>query len=1529
MNLKMKTLSFFLISFVIFLCNNNLYSQVAGSGLWSGRSVVDTDVMESPFCSGSLSASTTANYAFQINDTLYIGGKGTFTRYNRLENNFTTLSVPPLGFSPCSPEVVNQSFVINGIGYVFSDRSLVSYNPNTNQWSQIQGFPGLDLLDASISVVNGKAYIIGGLKPRVGTLPRESSKEVWMFDPIPKSFIKLSDMPSPGNGIMRSSALGNKIYYLNGITSFYEYNTILDQWTSKPVPKFVYQIVFGPNQYESIIGMFTFNDELYITTCVQIGNTFGNRRIFKWNNILETWSDIGISIWPTGSVFLGGTISYVPTSREVFDISSVDTRAFFRARTILSWTTKSGVIQSSEVLKESNRCINSNESLNLKYTFNAKGQFQNGNKFYLEISNADGQFLGVKLDSIQTAVTSSYIGVFRNLIPKQYLDSLKKYRVRVTSSLPKNDDDYATYLKNIITYYPDTTLKISNPIICNGSYSTISLNSKLDESYTWYKNNLLINGQTKSSINITDPGEYFAIVTNSANCSVTTRKIILISSNLPPSPIVNDVSYCISQIVDTLSANKLTNHSLNWYGQTSFGGISTNIPPIPSTLTPGSFKYYVSQKDNNTGCESSRAALTVTVNSAPSSPIVLPVSYCLGSSSSALTSAVSSGSSLFWYGTSSTGGVGSITSPIPSTSTVGVFDYYVSQKNNTSGCESSRSKLSVTINEIPSIPVVSSISYCSGSTSNALTGSITTGNSLVWYGMSSNGGVGSNTAPIPSTTTVGTFDYYVSQKGILSGCESARQKLSVIVISSPNSPSVSGISYCSGSSSVALTSTAIAGNSLIWYGLSATGGTASSNAPVPSTATAGVFDYYVSQKETSTGCESVRSKLTVTINATPSAPVVSSVSYCIGTSANALSGTSTSGNSLVWYGMSSTGGIGNSSAPTPMTASTGSFDYFVSQKSNSFGCESPRSKLLVVVNATPNAPAVSSVAYCQGITANALSTSASGVNSLIWYGTSAPGGAGVSVAPLPSTVTPGSFNYYVSQKDNTTGCESSRAALTVTVNPAPSSPVVLPVSYCFGSTSSALTSAASSGSSLLWYGASSSGGVGDVTAPIPSTSTVGIFDYYVSQKNSTSGCESPRSKLTVSINDIPTIPVVSSISYCSGSTSNALTGSITTGNSLVWYGMSSNGGVGSNTAPIPSTTTVGTFDYYVSQKGILSGCESARQKLSVIVISSPNSPSVSGISYCSGSSSVALTSTAIAGNSLIWYGLSATGGTASSNAPVPSTATAGVFDYYVSQKETSTGCESVRSKLTITINATPNAPVVSSVSYCTGTTANAISGTSTTGNSLVWYGMSSTGGIGNSSSPTPITTTAGSFDYFVSQKSNSFGCESPRSKITVSINSIPSVPIISKDNNNNLVSSSLSGNQWFVDGVLLSGVTNSNFKPVSSGNYTVQVTLNSCKSSVSNMYFYLVSNIVNFSNGDYIKTYPNPVINNIKFDFNLNGTLSLLIDLIDIKGRIILNRFPISKGSNISMKHCSPGIYFLKFYKKKGEFLYATKIIKD
>lgn len=80
----------------------------------------------------------------------------------------------------------------------------------------------------------------------------------------------------------------------------------------------------------------------------------------------------------------------------------------------------------------------------------------------------------------------------------------------------------------------------------------------------------------------------------------------------------------------------------------------------------------------------------------------------------------------------------------------------------------------------------------------------------------------------------------------------------------PDTPvAVSTYSYCQNANAQRLTATAEPDNILLWYS-SATGGVPSSIAPIPSTAVAGVFYYYVAQKKLF-GCESNRKRIQVSI----------------------------------------------------------------------------------------------------------------------------------------------------------------------------------------------------------------------------------------------------------------------------------------------------------------------------------------------------------------------------------------------------------------------------------------------------------------------------------------------------------------------------------------------------------------------------------------------------------------------------------------------------------------------------------------
>jgi hypothetical protein len=71
------------------------------------------------------------------------------------------------------------------------------------------------------------------------------------------------------------------------------------------------------------------------------------------------------------------------------------------------------------------------------------------------------------------------------------------------------------------------------------------------------------------------------------------------------------------------------------------------------------------------------------------------------------------------------------------------------------------------------------------------------------------------------------------------------------------------------------------------------------------------------------------------------------------------------------------------------------------------------------------------------------------------------------------------------------------------------------IAYCQNATASALTA---TGTNLKWY-TTATGGNGNSSAPVPSTTTPGITTYYVSQ--TLNGCEGTRTGISVTVNPLP------------------------------------------------------------------------------------------------------------------------------------------------------------------------------------------------------------------------------------------------------------------------------------------------------------------------------------------------------------------------------------------------------------------------
>ena len=759
-----------------------------------------------------------------------------------------------------------------------------------------------------------------------------------------------------------------------------------------------------------------------------------------------------------------------------------------------------------------------------------------------------------------------------------------------------------------------------------------------------------------------------------ANCAGTILKVALsqpvlctsISPNgsefniTPGSPTINSVTTnCSGSILST---------------DTIFINLQNPLADGNYTLTAG-----ISPSDGNTFIDNCGILMAVGTNRAftiattPAPTVTNPPAYCQSFTAVVLQA---TGTNLLWYA-SATGGTGSTTAPVPSTTTAGTFNFYVSQ--TIANCEGPRALITVTVNPSPVAPTVNpaTFNYCTGQTATVLSA---TGFNILWY-TTATGGTGSSTAPTPSTATAGITSYYATQT--INSCESpTRAVITVNVTAVPVAPSVtSPLVLCQGSPSVQLTAT---GTNLLWYN-TASGGIGSTTAPTASAASLGTTNYYVSQTNIgSSNCEGPRAQITVNVVTTPAAPtVVSPLNYCQNQIVPALTA---GGSNLLWYA-NSTGGTGNSTAPVPTTSTIGSITYYVSQSVGT--CESPRSSIEVNIATTPAAPAVTpQVNYCEGSSAVALT--APGTN-IKWY-TTATGGTSLPGAPTPSTATAGTTSYFVSQSIGT--CESPRAEIMVVVTAIPAAPMVGPtVNYCQGETPMNFIV---SGTNLLWY-ANATGGTGNPVAPTVSTVSVSTNTYYVSQ--STAGCEGPRASITVNVNttlSAPTVPPTQT--YCQNAPTNPL---VVSGSNLKWYTQAS-GGTASTTTPVVSSATAGTTTYYVSQTtGI---CESPRASISINITATPAAPTASSIiNYCP-NEVVGILADSVTGTNLLWYA-NATGGAGSVTSPIINTTVfPAIYTFYVSQTSSASSgsCEGPRAQITVNVDNFLNVNIGNDTTICEG-----------------------------------------------------------------------------------------------------------------------------------------------------------------------------------------------------------------------------------
>jgi hypothetical protein len=363
-----------------------------------------------------------------------------------------------------------------------------------------------------------------------------------------------------------------------------------------------------------------------------------------------------------------------------------------------------------------------------------------------------------------------------------------------------------------------------------------------------------------------------------------------------------------------------------------------------------------------------------------------------------------------------------------------------------------------------------------------------------------------------------------------------------------------------------------------------------------------------------------------------------------------------------------------------------------------------------------------------------------------WYLDGNPIGGAIN--PTHVAVAAGAYTVVVTSS----GCPSAASsATTVTVNPSPPAPTIIPggpLSFCSGG-SVTLTSSSASGNQ--WY--LNENPIGGATAQQYIATATGSYTVVVTSGGCNSAPSAPASVFVAPLPATPTITPGGPTTFCQGG-SVTLTSSSASGQ---WYRDGTP--IGGATAQQYIATVSGS--YTVTGSG--DGCMSLQSAATVVTVNPiPPTPVITPggpTTFCQGGS-VTLTSSSANGN--LW----SPGGETTSSISVTASG-----NYSVTT--TVAGCSSAPSAPTaVTVNPTPPTPTITPggpTTFCNGGSVT-LTSSSATGNQ--WFANGNP--IGGATAQQFLTSTAGDYSVVVTGS----GCSStasPATTVTVNPNPVATI----------------------------------------------------------------------------------------------------------------------------------------------------------
>lgn len=789
--------------------------------------------------------------------------------------------------------------------------------------------------------------------------------------------------------------------------------------------------------------------------------------------------------------------------------------------------------------------------------------------------------------------------------------------------------------------------------------------------------------------------------------------------------------------------------------------------------------------------------------------------------------------------------------------------YSVTPTSTSGSCLGTTQVVTVTVNLLPTVTATSapvSGIVCAG-TQVTLTGG--GANTYTW-----SGGITNAVAFTPTAT----LTYTVTGTNTTTGCTNTATRL-VTVNPSPVMTSVTTADICSGSAlNIALTSDmpstyswiAAANANVTGESTAAQVGAIINNTLTNTSTTTQIVTYSVTPTATTGGCVGAAQIVIVTVVPAPTMTNANTANVCTGgTLAIAL--TSSIPSSYSWItannaqvtGESTTAQanaiINNTLVNGSATAQT--VTYSVTPAATTGGCVGTTQVLNVTVNVLPTVTATSAPVSGIVCAGTQVTLTGGGANTYTWSG----GVANAVVFTPAATLT-----YTVTGTNTATGC-SNTATSNVTVNSLPTISVLSnPINgaVCLGTT---ITLSGNGAASYTWTGGVTNGTAFSPTSPLTYTVT----------GTDANGCSNTATTF-VTVNSLPTV-TVNSPSTCSGI---ATTLTASGASSYAW----SNSATGTSISVSPTSNS----SYTVTGTDV-NGC--VNTSISNVTITSAPNITVNSQTICAGQSA---TLTGTGATSFTWN-------TGDATAAITVNPT-GTTSYTVTGSN-GPGCDNTAIG-TVTVNNLPNIGTFSSAisTICSG------SNVTLTATGAVTYSWN-TGELTDIISVNPSNTST-----YTATGVDGNGC-SNTSTITVNVFSV-NIPTVSQAGNT-LTASGASSYQWYLEGNILTGETNSTITAAQNGSYTVVTTdVNGCTATSAAVVVNGIG-IKEVTNSVTANIYPNPTNGVFAIEISLDAKNDYIIEFSDVLGRILHSEKVYTSrtfNKNYDFSNEANGVYFISIH---------------